>query len=665
MRIGVDTGGTFTDFVILTQDGISILKLPSTENPAWAVSEGLSRIVEKQSGFLVQHGSTVATNALLERKGAQTLLITNEGFEDLIEIGRQNRPGLYDLSASKPEPLVSRRMRIGFRERTGADGSQIVAIENKSLGWLRNQVKRLSPESVAVVLLYSYLKPENELKVAEALGSFDLPISLSHQILPEFREYERTSTTTINAYVQPIMDKYLSALETDETLKKGRLTVMQSNGGSMSVKTAKKEPVRTLFSGPAGGVVGAFEVAQAAGYDRIISFDMGGTSTDVSLCDRGIATTNEAKIDNLPISVRMIDIYTVGAGGGSIGWIDEGGLLRVGPQSAGAEPGPVCYGKGDQITVTDCNLFLGRMEADYFLGGEKQLFPEKIPPVLENVGKHLEKATQRKWELHEVAEGVIQIANTQIENALRLISLRRGFDTRDFTLLTFGGAGGLHACSLARSLRIPRILIPKNPGTLSAMGILRAAVTKDASRTVMLDKSEENLTGQFEAHYGELESQVRDELDAHGFQSHQMAIEKSVDVRYRGQAYEINIPYSSSLEDDFHKHHKQIYGYSSPGVPLEFVNLRVQGRASYPQPDFPSYSREGEDPPMEALIQEKKVYLDGEVVPTRFYIRNRLRCGNRVSGPAIVLEYSSTTLIPPDFWARIDEMGSIVIESAE
>ena len=494
LRIGIDTGGTFTDFVVLDGDQVAVFKLPSTpDQPEKAVLAGLKRIVGEGREFLIQHGSTVATNAFLERKGAQCVLVTNMGFEDVIEIGRQNRPRLYNLTASRPKPLVSPKYRIGVKERSHWDGTKTVPLEKKSVDWVKSRVEQLKPESAAVVLLYSFLDPESENRLGEALESLGLPVSLSHQILPEFREYERTSTTLINAYVQPIMSRYLAGLTDDETACKGRLMVMQSNGGTISAETARKEPIRTLFSGPAGGVVGAFEIARQAGHEKIITFDMGGTSTDVCLCNGRIETTREAMIDHYPVSVQMIDIHSIGAGGGSIAWVDKGGLLKVGPRSAGADPGPICYGKGNEITVTDANLFLGRLDPDYFLGGELKLQPNRILPALNKLCRDLEESSQRSWDPREVAEGILAIANSQMERAIRVISLQRGYDTRDFSLVAFGGAGGSHACDLARSLLIPRILVPLNPGTLSASGILRSDIVRDASRTLVLTTDQEDF----------------------------------------------------------------------------------------------------------------------------------------------------------------------------
>ncbi|MFQ5928139.1 MAG: hydantoinase/oxoprolinase family protein [Acidobacteriota bacterium] len=663
LRIGVDTGGTFTDFVVLEDGNVSVFKLPSTpKHPEKAVLQGLLRIVENREGYLIQHGSTVATNTLIERKGARTLLVANEGFEDILEIGRQNRPGLYKLSSSRPKALVPAKYRLGIKERTVWDGKSLIPLEKKSLDWLQNKVKQLAPEAIAVVLLYSYLNPEAEERIAEALEFAQLPLSLSHQVLPEFREYERTSATVINAYLTPTMSNYLSALSSDPLAQKGKLTIMQSNGGTIPAEAARSQPLRTLLSGPAGGVVGASELAQQAGYGSIITFDMGGTSTDVCLCDNRISTTKEATIDHQPIPVQMIAIHTVGSGGGSIARIDSGGLLRVGPQSAGADPGPVCYGKGRDVTVTDANLLLGRMESDYFLGGELKLYPHRVHPALEELAVKLRPFTRRSWKPAEIAEGIVKIVNTQMEAALQLISLQRGYDTRDFTLVSFGGAGGLHACELARALLIPRIVVPANPGMLSAMGILRADAVKDASLTVMMHSQDRDLSHRLKEAFRRLDKPIQQQLAKEGFSNKDLILERTLDARYVGQSYELNVAFDDNFLETFHRLHQQFYGYCNPQLPVEIVNIRVRGSAKYPTVPIPKFPLESKKPPRGAMIQEKQVTFNGRLIPSRFYLREHLRPGNRIQGPATILEYSSTTLIPADFKAHIDAWRNIVIE---
>jgi N-methylhydantoinase A len=663
IRIGVDTGGTFTDFVVLEDGALTIFKIPSTpEHPEKAILEGLARVVGDREGYLVQLGSTVATNALLERKGAKVMLVTNEGFEDILEIGRQDRPGLYQLSSSRPEPLVGSNFRLGVRQRSLHDGKTLVPLEKKSLTWLRDKVKQLAPEAIAVILLYSYLNPESERQIGEALEFAEVPVSLSHQILPEFREYERTSATVVNAYLSNTMSNYISALGNDALVQKGRLTIMQSSGGSMPAAAAESEPLRTLLSGPAGGVVGAFELLKEAGHDKIITLDMGGTSTDVSLCDGMISTTTEAFVDHLPISIQMIGIHTIGAGGGSIARIDSGGILRVGPQSAGADPGPVCYGKGRDVTVTDANLFLGRMEPDHFLGGEMRLHPEMVQPALEKLSKHLGRLTDRSWEPMEVAQGILKIVNTQMEGAINVVSLQKGYDTRDFSLVCFGGAGGLHACDLARSLLIPRVVVPSSPGTLSALGILRANVVNDASLTVMMDSREANLSDHLTEAFSPLESRVREKLTEEGFSGQYLELQKTLDARYAGQSFELNVPFNEHFAEEFHKLHQQFYGYCNAQLPVEIVNIRVRGCGRYPQVEIPRFPLGPEKPGLDALVQEKQVFIDGSFMGTPFYLRQKLQSGNRLTGPAVLLEYSSTIFVPPDFQAHIDEWGNVILE---
>jgi N-methylhydantoinase A len=556
------------------------------------------------------------------------------------------------------------RYRIGMRERTLATGEQLIPLEARSLDWLRTKIEQLKPESIAVVLLYSYLNPQNERRIQEALQDLDLPLSASHRILPEFREYERTSTTVINAYVQPIMANYLGGLEKDPLVSSGQLMVMQSNGGTINSEVARSEPVRTLFSGPAGGVVGAFEIAGQAGYEKILTLDMGGTSTDVCLCDGRIETTNQASIDHHPVSTQMIGIHTVGAGGGSIAWVDQGGLLKVGPESAGADPGPVCYGKGQQLTVTDANLYLGLLDPDHFLGGNLKLEPDRIQPALEDLGNRLSQTEDRTWTPQEVAEGVIRIVNTQMEGALRLISLQRGYDTRDFTLVAFGGAGGLHACALARALMIPRILIPLNPGTLSALGILRSDFVRDASRTVVLASHDTQLSSKLNSEFSLLMNSIRNDLLEQGFSSSQITLEQSVDLRYLGQSYEIQVPFSQHFLQDFHKEHQRLYGYDCPDLTVEVVCARVRGRARHDLPPVLRYPGGGRTPPKAALLQEKKTILGGKKRATRFYLRDRLKPNNRISGPAVIVEYSATTFVAGGFRAVIDPWLNIVVESS-
>lgn len=656
LKIGIDTGGTFTDFILLDGRKIRTLKLLSTpSNPALAIIRGLQELLGDEDCEIF-HGSTVATNALLERKGAVTALITTEGFEDVIEIGRQNRPKIYSLFSSRPEPLVPARLRFGVRERVLFDGSVLVPLKADGLRAIIRLLKRERVESLAVCLLFSYANSSHEKQIGRALRSLNIPISLSHAILPEYREYERTSTTVVNAYLAPVMGRYLGDLEKRLRRRRmgRRLRIMQSNGGAVSARVAIREPVRTILSGPAGGVVGAWQIARRAGFGDIITFDMGGTSTDVSLCEGEIRVTSESAIAHCPVGVPVIDIHTVGAGGGSIASVDEGGALRVGPESAGADPGPICYGKGDRITVTDANLFLGKLDTGYPLGGTLRLRDDRLAAAF--------TALARKLGIRDgaaAAQGVVDVADAHMESALRVISVERGHDPRDFTLATFGGAGGLHAVRLAASLSIPRVLIPQSPGLLSALGVLLSDCVQDFSQTIMLKSSRAEMCT-LEKRYLDLERKGLAALKAEGFSVGRIRIERWIDMRYRGQSYEISLPFSPRFERDFHRRHEQRFGYADPGRDSEIVTLRVRARGMPPKPDLPR-GRPGPPDPKRALIRKKDVHFEGRLCSTRVYERALLRPGHRIPGPALIFEYSASTAIPPGHACEVDSYRNLVI----
>ena len=469
MRVGVDTGGTFTDFVYHVAGRARIFKVPSTpDDPSRAIVEGLRRAA-REAGVGVRelevvHGTTVGTNALLERRGARAGLVTTEGFEDVLVIGRQARASLYDLNWTRPAPLVEDRLRFGVRERVGSDSSVVEELTDEEVAKVVRKLKRARVESVAVCLIFSFARPEHERKLERAIREAlpGVPLSVSHRILPEYREFERTSTVSINAYLQPLMGSYLGRLGSHVSARAFR--VMQSSGGSISARAAAVEPVRTILSGPAGGVVGATHAAREAGFADIITFDMGGTSTDVALCASGrVRLTNEASVAGLPVAVPVLDIHTVGAGGGSIARVDAGGSLRVGPQSAGAVPGPACYGRSDLPTVTDANLVLGRFGGADLLGGEFKLDEGRAKGALTALAREMSEAAGRDVSAVEGALGVVRVVNSGMERALRAVSVERGFDPRACTLVSFGGAGGLHAVELARALRVPRVVVPREP----------------------------------------------------------------------------------------------------------------------------------------------------------------------------------------------------------
>ena len=651
-RIGIDTGGTFTDFVVIRNGNIEIFKELSTpHHPEEAIMKGLARVQQAAIAEVI-HGSTVATNALLERKGARTALLTTAGFEDILVIGRQTRRELYNIFVTRPDPLVPGGLRLGVRERVLHDGSIETPLDREHLRGIVEHLRSEKVESVAVSLLYSFANGQHEEEILRQLEPLGIPVSLSSRVLPEYREYERTSTTVVNAYLAPLMSRYLRTLE--DQLAACPLRVMQSNGGAVQARAAAGTPVNTIVSGPAGGVVGAFEVAQACGYPSIITFDMGGTSTDVSLCEGGIKVTHEGQLDGMPIGIPMIDIHTVGAGGGSIAALDPGGALKVGPESAGAEPGPICYGNGDQLTVTDANVILGCLQPRFFLGGAMKLSTDRIAPAV----RKLEWA--RKWKnVEEIAQGVVDIVNNNMEQAIRLISVERGYDPRDFALFCFGGAGGLHAAHLARGLGIPRVVVPRFPGALSALGLLLADIRKDYSRTLLIDV--EGSRGKVKSVLDELHRLGMAELRAEGFKKDKVRSMDFVDLRYRGQSYELTVPLTSTFVEQFHKTHERRYGYSNPAAAVELVNVRSTFVGANPKPAFKKAKKKRGRP---EPLDRQPIWIDGRRVKAAVYDRSSLGYGHVVKGPAIIGEYSSTTLVPPGFECNVDAYLNLVLEDA-
>jgi N-methylhydantoinase A len=533
LRVAVDTGGTFTDCVWIERGKPRMIKVFSTPaDPSQAIAEALAQI-GAPAGVILLHGTTVGTNTLLQRKGARVAFVTTAGFEDTLEIGRQNRPKLYDLTFERVPPLVERGMRFGIPERVEPSGNIAQKPSREDLRILARDVHTSGAESIAISTLFSFANPENERAIGRVLEELGLPLSLSHNILPEFREYERASTVAVNAYLQPVMQSYLQQLELrlrqvfSGKAKNARVFVMQSSGGITSLEAASRQPVRTVLSGPAGGVVGATTMARLSGFERVITFDMGGTSTDVALVDGEPRPSNEAEIAGLPVRVPMLDIHTVGAGGGSLTRFDAGGALRVGPESAGADPGPICYGRGVQPTVTDANLLLGRLQPDRFLGGSFTLDLERTRAV---TAEWL-KQQHSRMSVEQFAEGVIRVVNANMERALRVVSVERGYDPRQFALVAFGGAGGLHACELAQSLGIPRVIIPAMPGALSAFGILTSDIIKDYSQTVVMELGPNprltSLNGKFKA----LENLAQRDFQEDGWRG-KVRLERSADLRF-------------------------------------------------------------------------------------------------------------------------------------
>lgn len=647
--VAVDTGGTFTDFVLFRGGAISVHKRPSTpHDPAEAVLAGLRELLPAGETFVLAHGSTVATNALLERRGARTVWITNRGFEDLVEIGRQARPQLYALVGERPRALVARADRMGVGGRILRDGTEESPIPEDDIATLVDRIG--DAESVAVGFLHSYANPEHERRVAEALSRLDLPVTLSSELLPEYREYERFSTALVNAYVAPLVRRYLSSLAGGSGA--ARVRIMASGGGGFSIERAAQEPVHTILSGPAGGVVAALEAARRAGYENVLSFDMGGTSTDVSLCPGRPLTTREYDISGCAVAIPVIDIHTVGAGGGSIARLDPGGALKVGPRSAGSVPGPISYGRGgDEVTVTDAHVWLGRIPAGMLLAGDQALDRASIEPVLEKLAEPLGKPVE------SVAEGVLEIADTRMEGALRLISVERGYDPADLVLVAFGGAAPLHAAELAGRLGIPHVLVPPSPGTLSARGILIADARKDVSRSVLSIRTEEDL-GVLERYFLELEESAGRELEAEGFPRDAIRLVRTIDARYSGQSYELSVPADTNWIEAFHDAHRRRFGFRRDEAGVEAVTLRVTARAPVPRPAMARLEPAIGPPPEPDLTP---VYFHRVWHRTPLYRRESLRAGHEIRGPAIVAEYSATTWLPPGWRLRLLEYGEMLL----
>lgn len=660
--VAVDTGGTFTDVVRVVDGRLQVLKVPSTpDDPARAVLQGVQEMLRGSTGtppsagddaaagrFVLIHGSTVATNALLERRGARVVLVTNHGFEDVIEIGRQDRPQLYALVGTRPPPLVAREDRHGIAGRLGPDGGEEEPLDDAALTDLAARLE--GAEAVAVCLLHSYANPEHERRVAAALESLAIPLSISCELLPEFREYERTATTVVNAYVAPRTNDYLGRIEAE--IGAAHVRIMGSGGGALPVARARREAVHTVLSGPAGGVVGALRVAEQAGVRNIITFDMGGTSTDVSLCPGRPLHTREFTIAGLPVAVPVIDIHTVGAGGGSLARIDAGRALHVGPESAGADPGPIAYGRGGTgVTVTDAHVWLGRLPVEAFLGGARRLERSRIEGPLRALAQSLDRG------IDAAAEGVLAVADTAMEGALRVISVERGYDPADFTLIPFGGAAALHACELAGRLGISCLLVPPAPGVLSAYGMLASPVRKDTARTVLLI-ADDAAPERVESEFGSLEAQAVAAMRAEGVPVDELELRRWVDARYRGQSYELRVP-AEAWAEAFHTAHKTRYGYERRDALVEAVTLRVEATVPVPLAPLPHLPTAPTPDPPAAPTGE--VVFGGARFRVPRHARDRLLAGHRIRGPAIIAEYSATTWLPPGWRADVHATGSLIV----
>lgn len=653
MQIGVDIGGTFTDFVVVDGGRLRIHKQASTpDDPSRAMLAGLTALTGGQLDSIARltHGSTVATNAILERKGAKTALLTTAGFRDLLAIGRQNRPALYALQPRLAPPLIPREWCFEMAERLDQRGDVLIPLDTDALDTALDAMRAAGIESVAVCFLHSYANPLHE-RAARARaverGFSPEQIVLSSDVLPQFREYERASTAALEACVRPVMGRYLGRLQ--DALPPGvSLRMMKSDGGTFGAAAARDAAVQTALSGPAAGVIGAVHLARLAGYDHIITLDIGGTSTDVALCPGEPVLRPESEIDGLPLRIRLLDIETVGAGGGSIARVDAAGVLRVGPESAGAEPGPVAYGRrGQQVTVTDANLALGRIDPAYFLGGEMALDTGAASAALERL------ADAMHTDVAAAARGVLEVANSNIDRALRRVSVARGHDPRAFTLMAFGGAGPLHACDVATRLQIPRVLVPRYPGVLCALGLLVADVRLDFSRGVPGPLTPETAPA-LRALLDGMRADARAALRGEGVAEAEMLFRPSVDLRYQGQAFELNVPFGGDLAGRFHDLHQQTYGHALRDRALEVVTLRLEAVGSAPKPVLEP------EPvgPNVAHLAEVGRHADGALV----YLRERLTPGCLVAGPALVVQPDSTVHVAPGWSARVDGYRNLILE---
>jgi N-methylhydantoinase A len=660
IQIGVDTGGTFTDLVMLRHGEVYTFKTPSTpDDYARGILIGLQALlaqipITEDASFEFVHASTVATNALLERKGARTALVTTQGFRDVLEIGRQQRPHLYDLYPTRPEPLVARALRHEVAERVDAQGHVLERLRTPDIDRLCATLQKQNVQSVAVCLLFSFLAPDHEQRIGAALREAGFDVSLSSEILPEFREYERTSTTVINAYVAPVMKRYLQRLAGHvRDMGAVGMRIVQSNGGSLSDAAAAACPVHTLLSGPAAGLTGAQSMARIAlkGFklppDALITFDMGGTSTDVALIAGEPGVTTESTLAGFPVHVPMVDLHTVGAGGGSIASLDGGGALHVGPASAGADPGPACYGRGTEPTVTDANLVAGRLPVDHFLGGRMKLHPERAHAAVQSL------AARMNVDLMAAAEAILRIVNANMVRAVRVISIERGHDPRRFTLVSFGGAGGLHACQVAEALHMTRVLVPRHPGVLSAWGALAADVVKDYATTLMRSP-DAALAHELSQCLQGFAQQARDDLHREGIATADLELRPALDLRYEGQSHELTVPHRGTLEQTvaaFHELHAQRYGHASPKAPVQLVTvrLRAMGRGSAPQLK-----------PRAAAAATRAAPRDDQGCPC--LERDDMPMHRPIKGPCLILEAHATTHLPKGWSARADAFGNLLLE---
>jgi N-methylhydantoinase A len=677
-QIGIDVGGTFTDVVALdtTTGATTWTKVPTNvHSPSAGVLTAIEATGVPYSRIAgVRLGTTLGVNAILTRSGAKTGLITTAGFRDVLEIRRTHRESLFDLNERFPEPLVPRHLRLEVRERVGADGDVVHPLEEDDVRAAWRRLSAAGVEAVAVVLLFSFENPAHEWRIRELLleEGADVPIFLSSEVLPAYREYERTSTTVVAAYIAGAVDRYVRELDDElvaRGLPRGRLAIMTNSGGAMTAGAVARLPVSTILSGPVGGVEASRRLAARAGWSSALTLDMGGTSCDVSGIVDGIADERlDMVVDGHTVSYPTYDIETIGAGGGSIAWIDSGGVLRVGPQSAASRPGPACYGRGGDLpTVTDANLVLGRYDRHAPLGGRIVLDPNAARTAIE---RHV--AGPLGVSVEDAAAGILKIVNVLMTNAVRMISVERGRDTRDFTLVAFGGAGPTHGAEIAQALAVPRVLVPPFPGCASAFGAVVSGSRHDFVRTIgrRVDELDLDTLRSLAADYA---AQATVALAEEGFTSAATRVEIWLDVRYAGQAHELSVPHpheepsETSVADAvaaFHKLHAELYGHSFADVPVELVNLRVKGFGTQPEPPmWWDWERVGGGE--EALARTRRVYFEeaGALLDTRVLLRSELEPGDSLGGPAVIHQVDSTALVPPGFVAEALESGSLVLHA--
>ncbi|MCC7014606.1 MAG: hydantoinase/oxoprolinase family protein [Planctomycetes bacterium] len=661
--VGVDTGGTFTDLVALDGSEVRFEKVPSTpDDPARALLDGLERLGLRGRARVV-HGTTVALNALLTGRVARTALVTNAGFADLLEIARQDRPDLYALHPRKPAALVPRERRFEIAQRSwpALEGGALEHVRTPSareLARLRRDVGRCRPESIAVCLLHSYADPRIEQRVADSLRALGVPLTTSAALVREHREFERFSTAVVNAALVPVVRDYLEHLA--RALRGTPLELLRSSGGTSSAELAAREPVRVIASGPAGGVLGAARAAREAGLATMVSLDMGGTSTDVAFRRleraRGVEQVPSSSIAGYPIAVPSLDLHTIGCGGGSLVRVDASGVLTVGPQSAGAVPGPVCYGHGDEPTITDAHVLLGHVASGAFLSGRLELDHDAVERAFEKLGRKLKLAPRR------VAQAALDVARAAMRRALGVMTLQRGEDPRRTPLVAFGGAGGLHAADLARSLAMPAALVPLGPGVLSALGMASAAPSAESSRAVLAPLARSSRA-ELRREFARLSASVRDELRESGVAARQVELECALDLRYAGQSFELRVPFDGTdPASRFEARHRELYGYTLEEREIELVSLRARGSAITPLPRPRRYVERAA--PRAATLAERRAWFGGRAALARVVERAQLAPGHRVEGPAILQEFSGTTLVPPGAQALVVHGGHVLLRRA-